>query len=149
MTGASTEWIVIADGEHARFLTRTAHGAFHTFKTLESETAGLRSSDLTSDEPGRAFESGDVARHAIAPREDPHLREKHRFAALVAAHVNAAAGAGLFGRLVLVAPIRTMTTLDSELDEPASTRVTHRIRKDLTKVPDGDLAPHLPPWPAG
>jgi protein required for attachment to host cells len=147
MTDAAKAWIVIADGEHARFLTRTPQGGFHTFKTLASEAAGMKASDLGADRPGRAFESGDVARHAIAPREDLHQREKHRFAALVAAHLNAAAGAGLFAHLMLVAPTRTLQALEAELDEPAVSRVTHRIAKDLTHVPNGDLAPHLQPRP--
>lgn len=145
MTAAATRWIVIADGEHARFLTRTPRGDFLTFKTLASEAAGMKASDLGADHPGRAYESGDVARHAIAPREDLHDREKHRFAALVAAHLNAAAGAGMFTQLVLVAPARTMHVLEAELDKPAASHVTHRIAKDLTRVPNGDLAPHLPP----
>ena len=118
MTAGGGEWIVIADGEHARFLTRAPHAAFHTIKVLKAGAAAL---------PAQAHD---------------------RFAALVAAHLNAAAGAGMFDRLVLAAPARMLHALEADLDHPALARVTYRIQKDLTHVPNGELAPHLPPWPA-
>ncbi len=131
MTASDAEWIVIADGERARFMTRSGQAAFHTLKIVQAS------------EPLAQLGYGDRAL-----RQTPRQPAQDRFAALVAAHLNAAAGAGLFGRLVLAAPARVLQVLEADLDDPARSRLICRIEQDLTGVPDSALASHLPPGPA-
>ena len=139
-------WIAVVDGEHARFVAQDA-GRFKTVHALTSATAGQRTSSLVGDRPGRSFESADVARHAIKPRSDPRAMGKRRFAALVAAELNAAAAQGLFARLILVAPPRTLPVIEEALDPDVRRRIAGRVAKSLIKASDTDLAAHFPAWP--
>lgn len=139
-------WLAIMDGEHARFVLRDDHG-FRTVRTWASDSAGQRTAELVTDRLGRSFESAGAARHAIAPHSDPHAQEKERFAVQVAAELNTAAAQGLFGRLVLAGPSRTLRAVEAALDPAVQNGITGRVAKNLVKVPDQDLAPHFPAWP--
>ncbi len=100
-----------------------------------------------TDRLGRSFESSGVARHAIAPHSDPHALGKERFAADVATELNAAAAQGLFARLVLAGPSRTLNAVEEALDPGLQRGIAGRVAKNLVKVPDQDLAAHVPAWP--
>lgn len=139
-------WIAIVDGEHARFVAHDT-GYFRTVRTLTSPIAHQRTSSLMSDRLGRSFESANIKWHAIAPRNNLHARAKRRFAAQVAAELNAAATQGLFSRLILVAPSRTLPAIEEALDPHVCRRIAGRVAKSLIKSPDSDLAAHFPAWP--
>jgi ABC-type glutathione transport system ATPase component len=88
--------IVIADGEHVRFVHPAADNALHTVSAIDSGQGHRRSSDIGSDRPGASYHSASTAHHAYAPRHDLHRVEKERFAQFVGERVNAAAAAGGF-----------------------------------------------------
>lgn len=141
-----TTWIVIADGARARILAQKApRGAL--LPALDQELVDPavhgHSRDIKSDAPGRAFDPGSGARHAMEPRHDPHQYEKHLFAKRVAELINAAAGRKEFNRLVLVAPPKTLGDLRAELDEHAAKMVTGTLDRDLLKIGAADLPRHL------
>jgi hypothetical protein len=96
--------IVIADGEHVRFVQPDADNVLRTIGSLASASAHLRSRDIGSDRPGRSFESGAVARHAVGQRHGQHEMEKKRFVHLIGEQINAASGRDEFAELLLVAP---------------------------------------------
>jgi protein required for attachment to host cells len=48
-----------------------------------------------------------------------------------------------FDTLVLVAPAHVLSDLRQALDEPTRRKVTAELQKDLTKVPNADLAKHF------
>ncbi len=140
-------WIVITDGEHARIVVPgPAAGAFHTERAEDSATAHKRSTELGSDAPGRAFESSGSTRHAIAPKHDPHEMAKQRFLQSVAAQINQADAEGAFDELVLAAPAGEIAELRDALDRGAAAKVIGTLGKDLVKVPDHELGPHLAQW---
>jgi protein required for attachment to host cells len=138
--------IVIADGEHARFVQPDADNTLRTFGSLDSASAHLRSRDIGSDRPGRAFESGAVARHAIGPRHDPHAMEQEKFVRLVGEQVNAASGRDEFDELLLVAPPRALNELREALDTATQAKLVGTLEKDLVKTPDHELWPHVREW---
>ncbi len=125
-------WVLVADGARARLLRRAA-GARHLAVVWEDESAEARekTSELTTDRPGRAFESGVSARRsAMAPRTDPKRHAKEAFAARIAARV--AGDLPATGRLVLVAAPATLGELRAQLGPDLIRRVAHQIDKDLT-----------------
>ena len=149
MTGRkhSGLWVVLADGEHARVVSPVAeHQQFSTRTALDSITAHLRAHDLGTDRPGRTVESTGTLRHAISPRQDLHQAAKHVFVVEVAKSVNTAADNNVFDRLVLVAPGHALHDLKEALTPQARSKVVGTLEKDLTKVPDSDLARHLGEW---
>lgn len=139
-------WIVIADGMHARILRQDAPGAA-LVPALDQEMVDPAvhgfARDLKSDQPGRAFDTGSGARHAMEPRHDPHVLEKAQFARRVAALVNEAAGRNAFAKLVLVAPPKTLGELRQDLDTQARQRVTGELARDLVRMPLKELRDHL------
>lgn len=146
MARALTLWIAIADGEHARFVQPNGNNTLHTTLALDSAAAHQQSSDIGSDRPGRAFESATTGSHGVAPRHDPHLLEKARFARLVATQLNEAAARGAFDELLLVAPAHTLRDLRAALDVAAASKLIGTLAKDLVKTPDGELWRHVHEW---
>jgi protein required for attachment to host cells len=138
--------IVIADGEHARFVRPREDNALRSEQAIDSASAHKRSSDLGSDRPGESFHSTATAHHGVAPRHDLHDMEKEKFAALIARELNQSALAGAFETLVLVAPAHCLNAIKSGLDGSASTRLVGTLEKDLQGVPDHELWPHLREW---
>ena len=139
-------WIVIADGEHARVVTPAPKRAFHTHHVLESPTAHLRTAELGRDRPPRTMESATGVRHAITPKHDPHEMRKRKFAHEVAREVERTLAEEDLDGMVLVAPAPVLNEILGELDAPAAAKVVGKLKKDLTKVPDHELAPHLEAW---
>jgi protein required for attachment to host cells len=137
---------VIADGGHARFVWPAADNALHTRQAMDSATATKQDSDLVSDRQGRSFESATGVRHAYTPRTDPHEREQLHFAQLVGEKLCALSGEDAFNALVLAAPPDILAAITAALDVPTRARLTGTLAKDLVKVPDHELQPHLSQW---
>ena len=138
-------WYVISDGGRARFIERDEKGAFRTILSFVSTELHERSRDLGLDRPTRVMESAASARHAIEPRRDLHTAAKEDFVRLVADQLEAEHDRGQFDKLVLVAPPRVLTELKERLSKPIAEVVIDDLQKDLTKIPDHDLAEHLVP----
>jgi protein required for attachment to host cells len=139
--------LVIVSGTRARLLTRTPAGAFRTVRKLMSEAATQRSSALARDRLGRSHESVGSARHAIAPRSDPHQKAMAAFITEVAASVSAVAAGGQVHDLVIAGPPPVLEALDRALTPDLRTHVRARVGRDLAKVPDARLSEHFPAWP--
>jgi protein required for attachment to host cells len=137
---------VIADGGHVRFVFPAEDNALHTRDASDSPHLHDQSSDLGSDKPGRSFESASVTRHAMSPKHDPHDMEKQRFAHTVAKTVCELSDANGFDELILVAPSQILSEIREHLDVTTAAKLVGTLAKDLTKVPDDALYPHLKEW---
>lgn len=143
MTGRS-EWALVADGQHARILERLVPGGpWHERMDEMREIQNPPSREQGSERPGRAFDSGSVARSAMEPRQDLHEATKQRFAESLADRLEAAAASGSFASLLLVAPPTFLGYLRMALGDEARRRLRGSLDKDLTKAPLGEIAPHL------
>ncbi len=138
--------VVLADGEHARFLHPAEDHALHEVATFDSRSAHLMSSELRTDRPGASSHSDSSVHNAIEPRHDPHTMEKEKFAAFVAGEIDREVDAGNFDALVLAAPAHTMIVLRKHLGMAAQRIVLGEVEKDLVKTPNDALAAHLHPW---
>ena len=140
----NTTWILIADGARARIFANRGPGKGIVpveGGVLESDHAPSR--ELTSDRPGRTFESADVMRHAIDPAQDPHRELKRGFARHLATYVEERLAEKAFDRLILVAPPVTLGDLRAALPKSVKERVSAELDNDLTKTPVGELPKHL------
>ncbi|MGO8920621.1 MAG: host attachment protein [Stellaceae bacterium] len=139
-------WYVVTDGGRARFLQkREAQDAFDTSREFVSADLHRHTHELGTERPGRGHESATSARHAVQPREDLHRADKRNFIDEVATALNEANRGDEFDRLVLVAPAHALGELDRALDAPTQRKVVARLQKDLTNVPNADLAKHFAP----
>jgi len=146
MTRPSILWIAIVDGEHARFVQPDGNNVLRSVHVVDSASAHLRSHELGADRPGRSFESAASARHAIGERHDPHDMEKQKFARHIAGELNAAAERGDFDALLLVAPSHAMQALRDGLDAAVQAKLIGALEKDLVKISDHELLPHVRDW---
>jgi protein required for attachment to host cells len=132
---------VIADGDRARWVTRSDHA--DDFVTTQDLGAGER----LHGETGAAL---DGRQHFTKPPPEHAAKEHHaRFAREVAAEINAAAVNGGFDRLVVVAPDRTLAEITQHLSHSASAKLAKTLAKDLTKTPDHELTAWLRPLERG
>ncbi|MBI3451375.1 MAG: host attachment protein [Rhodospirillales bacterium] len=105
--------------------------------------AHAHTQDFVSDRPGRGFTSAGGKPHIMEPRIDWHRFEKRLFAKGLAAILDKAASAGAYERLILVAPPQTLGDLRAALGKHARDKVTVELPKDLTKLPEPEIAEHL------
>ena len=141
-----TLWIVIADGEHARFVYPDRDNVLRTMHAVDAAFAHRRASDIVTDRRGRSFEGASPARHGVSDRHDPHFLEKQRFALLIAEQLNEASDRDDFDKLLLVAAPDTLHELRQGLDATAAEKLVGSLEKDLCKTPDHELWPHLRQW---
>jgi protein required for attachment to host cells len=137
---------VIADGEHVRFVRPAGDNTLHSDAVLESFSAHKRSAALGSDRPGASYHTGSSAHHVLAPRHDMHALEKARFGRTIAQRLNTAAADDGFDELVIVAPPHTLVAVRQRLDAATDAKIVGTLAKDLVKVPDHELWPHLRWW---
>ena len=138
--------IVLADGEHVRFVREAENNALHSKMTLASDTAHMRSAGLGSDHPGASFHTGCSVRHVLIARHDPHALEKAKFAHQTAMQLNAREASGAFDELIHVAPLAVLNAIRGALSSATAARLIETLPKDLFKVPDHDLWLHLRMW---
>jgi protein required for attachment to host cells len=137
---------VIADGEHVRFVRPTEDNTLHSDAVLDSSSVHKRSADLGSDRPGAAFHSGSSAYNTLVPHHDLHVLEKVKFGRTIAQRLNLAAAGDEFDELVIVAPPHTLVAVRQRLNAATEARIVGTMAKDLVKVPDHELWPHLQGW---
>jgi protein required for attachment to host cells len=136
----------IADGEHVRFVRPAEDNALRPDSAMDSFTAHKRSADLGSDHPGASYHTGSSAHHSLAPRHDMHALAKEKFAHAVADQLNDAGAAGGFDELVIVAPPHTLSAIREELNRTTDAKIIGTLQKDLLKIPDDELWPHVRQW---
>ncbi len=137
-------WILVGDSSRARLLlAEHTNAPLQELDTLENPAARLRNQDLSSDGPGRSFDSAGRGRHAMEQRESPKHHEAATFARHLAERLEQARGHGELERLVLVAPPRFLGLLRDEMGTDLSRLVIAEIDKDLTAVDASELRTHL------
>lgn len=145
-------WVVLADGAHARIVTRgkTAPGAapgYVLVTEFDSVDAHHLTRDIMSGKPGRVYESGYSGHHAVQPRTDPHQAAKLKFMHTLADYINAAGAKNDYDELILFAPAHCLHELRECLDAGARRKVTHEAARDLTKLPFAELQAHIEKLP--
>ena len=137
-------WYVVTDGGRARILQkRDEQDVFDTRREFVSPDIHRHTHELGVERPGRTHESANSARHAVQPRQDLHRAEKQNFVDEVAKALNEANTRDEFDRLVLVAPAHALGELNHALDAPTRRKIGAQLQKDLTNVPNADLAKHF------
>lgn len=137
-------WIVVADGETARFFS--AHG--RTAKLEQGIPYELRminppTRDQGAERPGRGHESVGQLRHSVQPRVDLHREAKRSFAEEIAALLFEKARENAFDELIIAAPPKMLGDLRDAMDEKTKERVKAELHKDLTKLSPTELHAYL------
>lgn len=120
-----TVWVLVADGDHARVVTPQAvEGRFATVLDFKTGDSG-------------------AAKHSPGSRLDPHAHAEQVFIADIAHQIDHHDQLRAFDQLVLVAPPHALHDLREALGKSAQAKVVGSLHKDLVKLNDHDLSPHL------
>ncbi|GMR18456.1 MAG: host attachment protein [Gammaproteobacteria bacterium] len=138
-------WILVADSTRARiFLTKTINGKLHEIETLVHPEGRLHTQELTSDLPGRSFDSEGEGRHALGREHDPKQQEAIYFSKTIATRLNRAQKSGELKSLFIVAPPGMLGLLRDHLNKQTKALVVGELDKNLAKLKPGELLDHLP-----
>jgi protein required for attachment to host cells len=137
-------WVVVADQSKARIFTvADPRGALLGVGELEHPEARGREQTLTSDRPGRSFDSKGQGRHAMGSAVEPGKQETIRFARQVADHLQAAHDEGRCDRLLLVAGPPLLGLLRESLRTTSGMEIAE-IEKNLGQYDALEIRKHLP-----
>jgi protein required for attachment to host cells len=137
-------WILIADGGRARVLLRDGLGhGLSAVPGLTFEADLPMSHDIGNDRPGRSHESHGQTRHAIEPHSDPHQQLKSTFLASLVSMLETHMKEKAFDQLAIIAPPAALGIMRPLLSGPLRAVVVAEIHKDLTKIPNSEVAAHI------
>lgn len=143
---SSYGWILVADGSHARFFSiDRPRGPLQAAVASDLIHDRSPSRELTSDRPGRSFDSTTPARHAMEEPTDPHRHEKQVFAREIVAILDKHYKQQAFEHLYLVAPPTMLGDIRAALGQALSKIVAGDLAKDFTRLKVDDLASRLQP----
>jgi len=138
-------WIVVADASRARIFSSNGNlSNMQELETLTHPESRLHEQELTSDLPGRAFDSTGHARHAMGQTVDPKKQTEIVFARQIAEHLDSERKQQTFEHLILIAPPSMLGMLRDCLSAQTRKLVTEEIHKDLTQHTLADIKQHLP-----
>jgi protein required for attachment to host cells len=137
-------WILVADGGRARILETTGkRQEVHAVVGSESRLDNPPSRELGRDAPGRVYESVGSTRHAVEPRRDPHKALEALFASQLATMLADYSARESFDRLIVVAPATMLGNLRKMIQPQVREKIIAEIDKDLTRVPNNEIASHV------
>ncbi|MDJ0654448.1 MAG: host attachment protein [Xanthomonadales bacterium] len=135
--------IIVADSSRARF--------FHEENKKLQEVAGLshtesrtRSNSLTSDRPGRSFDSAGAGRHAMGEGGDPQSHEARVFAREVSEHLRQSQPLDHCEKIALIAPPQFLGLLRKSLDRSYLNKVACEVDKNLVTQSPDEIREYLP-----
>jgi protein required for attachment to host cells len=144
MQPGKTTWIVVAESARAKIFTISGpKGRLREVAGLSHPESRLHDTQLTSDVPGRSFDSHGQGRHAMEQATDPQEREAHAFALEIARHIERGQSEAGFDSLVLVAPPKFLGRLRQALSRPARDAVVGELDKNLLEADAETLERHL------
>lgn len=142
---AEAIWILVADSGAARIFT--AGGATGPLTELESiahPEGRLPARELTSDLPGRAFDSAGQGRHIMEKEVGPRQQAATDFAHLLAGRLEQARAQGGLQRLALVAPPEFLGLLREALGRQLQRLVVLEQDRNLVRMTADEIRARLP-----
>lgn len=138
-------WILIANSGNATLFTADSPTASLTeLMTFDNPDARVKQLELSSDRPGRSFDSHGEGRHAMATEVEPKEQEQIRFAKLIVDRLEQGRVENAFERLVVVAAPAFLGLLRTNFNAPLSSLLSLEIDKDYTSLRPDELRARLP-----
>jgi protein required for attachment to host cells len=127
-------WILVCDASRAvLYVAEKRGGDWRPIGSYSHPESRMKSSELTSTEPGHSLKSKGGSRHTVLESStSPKEAEKEHFAQQLAEVVNDAARKQSFDGLVLVAPPHFAGILEHHLSAEAKKRTKATVHKDYT-----------------
>ncbi|MGI9318280.1 MAG: host attachment protein [bacterium] len=138
-------WVVVADAARARiFSVESASGALNAVEQLVSPEARLHERDLSSDRPGRSFDSYGSGRHSTEMPTSAKDQIAATFANELAQRLKVGCNDHDYSRLVVIAEPQFLGRLNKSISPEVEKLVSLTIDKDLTKESEQQIRDRLP-----
>ena len=140
-------WVVVANSSKARVLaTKKANGKLAEIRSLEHPEGRMHAQELTSDLPGKAFDSSGQGRHAMSNEVDPKKHELIVFAKEISQMLEVALSGKLFGKLYLLAPPAMLGIIRGELTPALNKVLVDALGKNMVASKPEEIRQHLPDY---
>ncbi len=134
----------MAESARARIFTMSGtEERLQEIADLSHPESRLHDTELSSDLPGRTFDSHGQGRHAMEQATDPKEREAQAFAVEIARHIDRGRREGSFDALVLVAPPKFLGRLRQKLSKSARDTLVAELDKNLLEADGKTLERHV------
>lgn len=137
-------WIMVTESSRARlFRADTPRSELRELEDYAHPEGRMHSQDLTSDRPGRSFDSGGQGRHAMGQKTDPTEQEQVAFARDLCERLEAGRVQGAFENLILIAPPGFLGHLRKGLGAALRSQVILELGKNLVAESPAAVRQHI------
>lgn len=141
----ATTWILVADSSAARiFCADEPTGPISELEAIVHPEGRMHARDLTSDLPGRAFDSMGQGRHAMESEVGPREQTAIDFAHLLAKRLESARVQNRLQRLAIVAPPDFLGVLRKVLGGETRRLVVLELDRNLVKLSPKEIRERMP-----
>lgn len=140
-------WIVVANSERARMfaVAEEKEGrSLQEVKELVHPASRGHERDLTTDRPGRTFDSQGPGRHSKSEQVSPKEHEAWKFCKEVADELESARTQEQFYELVVVAAPEFLGQLRKSMTPSTARTISREVAKDVAHLKTADIQKHLP-----
>lgn len=138
-------WVLVAENSRAKLFEHDfARSPLQEVQGFTHSASRLHDQDLTSDLPGRSFDSKGAGRHAMEQYTEPKVIEAQAFAKTLVEYLENSRNHQKFEKLVIMAPPAFLGMLRKEMSEPLSALVAAEVDKNLVKHDAEEIQAHLP-----
>ena len=144
MNNAKKTWILVAHRTGAALYESRGPGAPLTpLEEMENPAGRLKSSEIESDRPGRAYDRMGGGRHAMSSEQSPAEHIEQVFASQLIDRLERGRLDHAFDRLVMVASPKLLGKLNHALPAPLRALVLGTLAKDLGRTNATSLRAHF------
>lgn len=138
-------WILVAESSRAIiYALESRIKPLQEVESLAHPEGRAREQDMTSDRPGRAFDTtGLGGRHAMGKEVDPKRHEAQVFAKRLAERLEQGRNHGDFEQLMLVASPAFLGLLRDSLNGQTAKLVSQSLDKNLVQAGEQSVREHL------
>lgn len=140
-------WILAAGNAGATIYTcRGGKGGLSQHRRFEHPEGRLHDRELTSDLPGRAYDSSGEGRHAMEQSVDPKKQQSIAFAKKLTEALHRACNAGECDKLYVAAPPAFLGMLREHYSKPVQQALAMEVNNNLVGLSADEVRGHFPEY---
>ena len=139
-------WVVVAESSRARiFSVENTKDPMDEILTLDHPDSRAHEQELTSDLPGRAFDSsGQGGRHALSTSIEPKQQETITFAKQIAELLDRHRKSSDYDKLIIFAAPAFLGLLRERMSDQTNKLVVYESNKNLVQLSLDKIREHIP-----
>ena len=136
--------VIVSESSRARiFEVANPNTPLSEIRDMVHPESRAHAHELTSDLPGRSFDSHGQGRHAMETSVDIKEQESIQFAEQLADFINTECGEKRLDRLYIAAPPHFLGLLRKKLGNEAKHHIAKQISKNLVTMDEVEIRKHL------